>query len=456
MAGTGHLPYGISALWNARSLAVVGASDRSGSIGGTVLDHLQRARFRGTVHPVHPTAGSVRGLPAHRTVCDIDDNVDLALLVIPATAVEAAVADCIDAGVAAIIVTASGFSDADGAQVEDRIAERCADAGVRLLGPNCIGSANLHSGLIASFSPMFNGYDHSRPGGLGVVSHSGGIGFGIASLAAERGLRPGWIVTTGNEADISAGEAIWALANLPDCTGIVTYMESVPDDAWLAKIADTGKPVAALLSGSSAAGAAAAVTRALHPGDHSPQRLSEHGIRVATDIGQLLDDASAFTMPDMPGERVAVITTSGGAGILAADAVERSKLRLAELSDESRRRLGALLPQFAKITNPLDVTASVIGNPALLIESLRTLIDDDGCDAVLVSLCVLGQPQAEAAADVIIAAASGGKPIAVSRTGADSLSPGLRPRLADAGIGVYGTPDAAVTALDAARIRTAP
>ena len=449
MAGTGHLPYGVSALWNAQSLAVVGASDRPGSIGGTVLDHLRRARFRGAVYPVHPTADTVRGLPAHRTVGDIGERVDLALLVIPAPAVEPTIVDCINAGVAAIIVTASGFADSGDTETERRLARRCAEAGVRLLGPNCIGSANLHSGLVAGFSPMFTGFDHSRPGGLGVVSHSGGIGFGIASLAAERGLRPGWVVTTGNEADLTVGEVMWVLASLPECTGVVAYLESVPDDSWLQKVAATGKPVAALLSGNSAAGAAAAVTRS-RSGEHSPHLLTRHGIAVTTDIGRLLDGASLFGTPPVAGDRIAVVTTSGGAGILAADAVDRSRFRLADLSDRSRGRLSALLPEFAKITNPLDVTASVIGDPALLIESLRTLVDDDGCDAVLVSLCVLGERQAEAAAGVI-AAAAGAKPIVVSRTGADSLSPGLRPLLADAGIGVFSTPDAAVAALDMVR-----
>ncbi|HIW64060.1 MAG TPA: CoA-binding protein [Candidatus Stackebrandtia excrementipullorum] len=455
MAGTGHPSNGISALWNARSLAVVGASDRPGSIGGTVLDHLQHAGFSGSVYPVHPHATSVRGIPAFRTVTDIGRPVELALLVIPATAVEAAVVDCVAAGVSAVIVTASGFADNGDTASEERIAHVLADAGVRLLGPNCIGAANLHSGLIASFSPMFTGFNHSRPGGLSVVSHSGGIGFGIASLAAERGLRPGWVVTTGNEADICAGEAMCATASLPECTGVVAYLESVPDAKWLTKIADIGKPVTALLSGRSPEGAAAAVTRAHRPGDHSPQRLRDHGISVATDIGRLLDEAAGFALPPMPGDAVAVVTTSGGAGILAADAVKRSRLRLATLSEDSRQRLRAFLPAFATVTNPLDVTASVIAKPELLVESLHVLVEDDRSDAVLVSLCVLGRRQAEAAADVIIAAAAdGGKPVVVSRTGADSLSPDLRPRLADAGIGVYGTPDAAVAALDAARIRT--
>lgn len=451
------LPYGISALWNARTLAVIGASDRPGSIGGTVLDHLAAsgqdgtAGFAGTVYPIHPRAESVRGIRAYPRITEVPDTVDLAMLVIPADAVESAVADCVAAGVATVIVTSSGFAETGDPATQDRIAERCAEAGVRLLGPNCIGSANLHTGLIASFSPMFTGYDRSRPGGLGIVSHSGGVGFGITSLAAERGLRPGRVVTTGNEADITAGEMMWAMATIPDCTGVIAYLESVPDESWLAKLADTGTPVAAVLAGRSPEGAAAAVTGNGTPSEQDPQRLERYGIAVACDVPRLLDYASGFESPALPGDRIAVVTTSGGAGILAADAVHRSSLRLARLSTDSRERLARLLPEFARVSNPLDVTASVIADPALLVESLRILTEDDQCDGILVSLCVLGADQADAAAEVIIAASAGDKPIVVSRTGADSLSPTLRPRLIDAGIGVFGTPDAAIATLDAWR-----
>ncbi|MFD0557561.1 acyl-CoA synthetase (NDP forming) [Stackebrandtia endophytica] len=444
------LPYGISTLLNARSLAVIGASDRPGSIGGTVLDHLAASGFAGTVHPVHPRAETVRGITAHPRVTEVPDTVDLAMLVIPADAVESAVTDCTAAGVAAVIVTSSGFADAGNPAVQDRIAEQCADAGMRLLGPNCIGAANIHTGLIASFSPMFTGYDLSRAGGVGVVSHSGGVGFGITSLAAERGLRPGWVVTTGNEADITAGEMMWAMASMPDCTGVMAYLESVPDESWLARLADTGTPVAAILTGRSPEGAAAAVTRAAAPSPDDQRLLEHYGVAVAPDVPRLLDYAAGFESPTLPGDRIAVVTTSGGAGILAADAVHRSGLRLARLSATSRRRLERLLPEFATVANPLDVTAGVIASPELLVESLRILAEDDQCDGILVSLCVLGAEQADAAAEVIIAAA-GDKPVVVSRTGADTLSPTLRPRLSDAGIGVFGTPDAAIATLDAWR-----
>ncbi|GAA4913546.1 acetyltransferase [Stackebrandtia albiflava] len=453
MPGRHDRPQGITALWDATAVAVVGASDRPGSIGGTVLDHLARAGYRGNVYPVHPSAATVRGIPAHRKVTDLPETVDVAVLVIPADAVADSLLDCAAAGVSTVVVTSSGFADAGpaGARAEAALARTAAEHGMRILGPNCIGAADIHTGLITGFSPMFHGYDHSRPGGLAVVSHSGGIGFGIASLAAERGLRPGWIVTTGNECDITAGEVMAALAERPDCTGVVAYLESVPDEDRLAALAATGVPAAVLLTGHSRAGAAAAVTRRGRTGDEDPAVFHRHGVTVAADVPALLDHAAGFAMPPMTGNRVAVVTTSGGAGILAADAIHRSRLRLAELSDTTRDRLRRTLPGFASVDNPLDVTASVIGRPELLVESLRALVDDDGCDAVLVSLCVLAAGQADAAADVIIAVAGSGKPVAVSRTGADSLSPRLRPRLADAGIGVYATPDAAVAVLDAAR-----
>ncbi|ADD45786.1 CoA-binding protein [Stackebrandtia nassauensis] len=433
----------ISALWNARSIAVYGASDREGSAGGRVLDYLRAYGYTGRVIPVHPGADTVRGLQARPSLAGAE--AELALLLVGAARIPAALDDCLDAGVTTVIVGASGFAETGAVAAQDALVARAAEAGARLLGPNCIGAANLHNGLIASFSPYFEA-EPATPGGLALVSHSGGLGFGITSLAAERGLAPGRVVTTGNEADLSAGEVMCALAEEPDCTGVLAYLESTPDPKWLKQLHATGKPIAALY-------ASATTASSTNAGGSEARVLPQFGIELADDVDELLDFASGFDTPPPAGPRLAIVTTSGGAGHLATKAVAGSGLKLPEPSAATLKTLTESLPPYATIGNPVDVTATVTSDPGLLSRTLATVAADDGFDAVLVCLCVLAGPQAEqAAAAVIDAASSSGKPILVSRTGSRELAPGFAARLAAAGIGVYPTPARAVAALCARRM----
>ncbi|MGH8794818.1 MAG: CoA-binding protein [Stackebrandtia sp.] len=421
-------------------MAIVGASDRPGSQGGRVVGYLRRFGYAGRILPVHPTARTVRGLPAYPTVSAAGGPVDLALLLAPAASCQAALDDCAEAGTRAVVVGAAGFSDVPGgAKLQARLLRRARDAGIRLLGPNCIGAANFRSGLVASFSPLFDAYDSLRPGGLAIVSHSGGLGYGLASLAVERGLRPGWVVNTGNEADVGAGEVMCALAEEPDCDGVIAYLESDLSPRWLRRLRESGKPVAALRAGFSKAGRGLTVTAAA-------ATTSGSGLSPAPDVEELLDLAASFSAPPPSGD-VVVVTTSGGAGVLAADAIERAGLKPASLSADTNTRLRELLPPHASIGNPLDVTASVISDPSLLTRALSAVVRDPGCGGVVVCLCVLGGEAADTVCDSLIEASRLGKPILVSRTGADALAPDFRPRLAEAGIGVYATPARAVAAL---------
>jgi acyl-CoA synthetase (NDP forming) len=439
----------IAALWNARSVAVIGASQRPGSVGGRIVGYLRASGYEGRVYPVHPTARTVGGFTAYPSVRDIDDGPQLAVIVVSARWVSAALDDCLAAGVSTVIIGSSGFADAGNAAAEAELAARARDAGVRLLGPNCIGSANLHSGLIASFSPFFDRPPSSTPGDLAVVSHSGGVGFGIASLAAERGLRPGWVVTTGNEADIGAGEVLCALAAEPRCRRVVAFLESLPARSWLERLRHMGVPVAAIVSGSSPAGAAAAITRKRRERSRGAESfvLSRNGIARASDVDELLDLAAGFASPPPRGPRVGVVTTSGGAGVLACDAVSEHGLRMPQPSSDTAESLRAVLPSYATVGNPVDVTATVAEDAGLFTRALSIMAADDAFDAIVVCLCVLGGKTAAAAEKAIVDTAKRGKPVALSRTGSDNLAPGMRQRLADAGVGVYPTPARAVAVL---------
>ena len=433
---------------------MIGASAKPGALGRLPIEFLRRYGYPGQILPINPRGGEIAGLPAYPSLRDAPGPIDLALIMVGADRVPAAVDDCVAAGVPVAIIGSSGFAEAgdDGRKRQDEITARARAGGLRLLGPNCIGAANFHTGLVASFSPMFAG-EATRlvPGGLGFVSQSGALGYGMVSLAFERGLGLGWAVTTGNEADITALEAMLALADEPECTGLLGYLESLSDIDRLRALAATGKPVAVLKAGRTEAGAQAAAshTGALATEDRVVEAtLRQLGIVRAYDVDELLDIGDAFATPRRPrGERVAVVTTSGGSGILAADAIADHGLRLAELSPNTREALSQIVPEFGSVANPVDVTATVMRDASLVERSLRVVADDAGVDMLVVCFCVLTGDDVTAIVDAIgSVAAATGKPVLVARTGADQLAPTAAQALRDAGIPAYPTPARAIRA----------
>jgi len=444
----------LSLLWSADSIAVVGASGKPGALGRLPIEFLQRYGYPGGILPVNPRGGEILGLPVHRTVASAPGSVDLALLMVGADKVPAALEDCAEAGVPVVIVGSSGFAEAGerGAAAQAGIAARARDAGIRLLGPNCIGSANFHTGLIASFSPMFAGADtRIVPGRLGFVSQSGALGYGMVSLAFERGLGLGWVVTTGNEADVTALEAMLSLAGEPECTALLGYLESLTDVRRLRALAATGKPVALLKAGRTEAGARAAAshTGALATEDRVVDAtLRQLGIVRVSDVDELLDVGDAFSSPRRPvGPRVGVVTTSGGSGILAADEVAARGLVLGQLGYPTREALRGIIPEYGAAENPVDVTASVMRDPTLVERALRVVADDAGVDLLVVCFCVLtGDDAATVVAALGRVAEATGKPVLAARTGADHLAPGAARALRAAGVPTYPTPARAVRA----------
>ncbi|MGH3739382.1 MAG: acetate--CoA ligase family protein, partial [Micromonosporaceae bacterium] len=444
----------VSALWSAASIAVVGASAKPGALGRLPIEFLQRYGYQGRILPVNPRGGELLGLPVHRSVTEVPGPVELALIMVSADRVEAAVEDCIAAGVEVAIIGSSGFAEAgpEGKARQDAIAAKARTHGMRLLGPNCIGAASFHTGLIASFSPLFTGTSTELvPGGIGFVSQSGALGYGTVSLAFERGLGLGWAVTTGNEADITALEALLALAAEPRCTGLLGYVESLTDADRLRALAATGKPVALLKAGRTEAGARAAATHtgALATEDRVVEAtLRQLGIVRVGDVDELLDVGDAFAAPYRPnGPRVAVVTTSGGSGILAADAVADHGLVLARLSQDTREALRQIVPAYGSVGNPVDVTASVMNDPTLVERALSVISADAGVDLLLVCFCVLTGDDVSAIVDALATVgAESGKPVLVARTGADHLAPDAARRLRAVGVPAYQTPARAVRA----------
>ena len=447
----------LAALWAARSVAVVGASDRPGSLGRLPVEFLQRYGYAGRILPVRPDGAPVAGLRSYSSLRECRQAhgpVDLAMVMVAAPRVLAAVQDCADAGVPVAVICTSGFAETgeEGAALQAEVVRAARAGGVRLLGPNCIGSVGVATGQVSSFSPLFSGErTQLLPGPVGFVSQSGALGYGAVSLAFERGLGLGWVVNTGNEADVSAVEVMGALTREPGCRGVLAYLETLGDIEGLRAVAATGTPLAVLKAGRSDAGARAAAshTGALAAGDRVVDAaLRQLGVVRVDDVDELLDVGQVMAVPHRPhGPRVAVVTTSGGSGILAADAVEARGLEMATLAPETLRVLDEIVPAFGSTANPVDVTASVMSNASLFDRTLDVIADDPGVDLIVACFCVLtGKDVDDVVASLARVAERSGIPVIAVRTGADHLAPVAGARMREAGIPCYLTPARAVRA----------
>ncbi len=462
-------------LWAARSIAVVGASERPGALGRLPIEFLQRHGYAGALYPVRPDGADVLGLHSYPRVQDCpgtdheDGRVELAMIMLSADRVLGAVEDCVAAGVPVAIICSSGFAETGptGQALQEQVVAAAGAGGLRLVGPNTIGTVGVAARQVTSFSPLFAGRETALVDGpLGFVSQSGALGYGAVSLAYERGLGLGWVVNTGNEADVGALEVMEALAAEPGCRGLLAYVESLTDIGRLRAVAASGLPVAVLKAGRSDAGqrAAASHTGALAAGDRViDAALRQYGIVRAGDVDELLDIGDAFAQPRRPaGPRVAVVTTSGGSGILAADAVAdhgqhgplgqhgqhgQHGLQLAELAGSTRAALDEIVPAFGATANPVDVTATVMSDPDLFDRALDVLVADEHVDIVIACFCVLTGSDVDGVVESLARVAQrSGKPVLAARTGAAHLAPTAARQLREAGVPAYPTPARAVRA----------
>jgi acyl-CoA synthetase (NDP forming) len=444
----------LSLLWRATSIAIIGATERENAMGRAPIEYLQRFGFSGDIYPINPKSSTILGLPSYAKISDVQSEIDLALIMLPAASVEAALIECAGSGVKVVIVMSSGFGESDeaGSLAQNRLVEIAKDAGMRLVGPNCIGSVGGAHKLVASFSPVFSSSTTTvEAGNIALVSQSGALGYGMYSLGIEQGVPLGVVVTTGNEADVTNLEVAQALADDASVSAILLYAESLTDVEALRTIS-AKKPTAILKVGRSAQGAIAAAS---HTGALATEdRIIDAAIKATgavrvDDVEQLLDAGLIFASGVKSlGKRVAIITTSGGSGILATDALEKNGLELAVLAPETLTALAGIVPSYGNATNPVDVTAAVMSTPDLFEKCLDVLAKDSGVDSIVACFAVLVGADVER-----IASALGGVravrnlPIAVARTGSKNLAPLASGIFKSLNIPVFPTPDRAVAAL---------
>ncbi len=444
----------LSALWSAKSVAVIGATDRIGAMGRLPLEYLQKFGYEGEVFPINPKGEQIFGLSAYKNIKEVGKPIDLALVMVPYDLVLQAVKDCAQSKVKVAVVMSSGFAEASntGSEVQALLVNVAKQSGMRIVGPNCIGSVGGEAKLAATFSPVFSGDSTNlSAGNIGLVSQSGALGYGIYSLANEIGIPIGYVVTTGNEGDVTALEVAQSLSEENKIRGLLIYAESLSDIKLLNEVA-TNLPTAILKSGRSAAGAKAAAshTGALATEDRViDAAIKNSGAIRVDDVEQLLDAGSVFaTELKMKGPNVAILTTSGGSGILGTDAIEKYGLKLAKLSESTIAELDKIVPSYGNSSNPVDVTAAVMSTPDLFKKCVEVLIKDSNVDAIIATFCVLVGKDVEAIAATLSASRSIRQiPIAVARTGSKSLAPKADDLFKELNLPVFPTPERAVRAL---------
>jgi acetate---CoA ligase (ADP-forming) len=444
----------LKAALDPRSVAVIGASENPNKVGGRPVHYLDKFGFKGKIFPINPSRPEVQGHKCYKSLGDLPEAPDMAIVAVAGDNAIGAVEDCAAYGVKVAIVMASGFGEVDavaGKAKERRMVEAAHKAGMRIVGPNSQGLANFGTGAIASFSTMFMDMDRAE-GHVAMLSQSGALSTVPVGFLRQRGIGVRHTHATGNDADITVGELAVAVAEDPEVRLLLLYLESIPDTAYLEELASVALkrdlPIIALKSGRSEAGrqAAQSHTGALANEDRVVDSFFEqHGIWRAPDMRGLVEATELYLKGWKPkGRRLVAISNSGAVCVMTADAATNVGMPMAKLSAETDKKLKGILPSFATTTNPIDLTAALLSNSRLFGDILPVIAEDPAADAFLIGVPVAG-PGYDVEAFARDAAAFGrqtGKPLVIAAT-----QRSVADQFAAEGSSVFPTETEAVTAL---------
>ena len=439
-----------------RSVAVIGASHRRGSIGGELFRNILSADFRGAAYPVNRDGVPVAGVRAYRSIEEIGDPVDLAVISVPAAGVFGAAEQALRYGVRALVVISAGFAETgrEGEQRQEQLLSLVRSYGARLIGPNCLGIAVAAPRLNATFAGRA-----APPGNIGFSSQSGALGLALLEAAVTRALGLSAFVSIGNKADVSTNDLLEWWEDDEATEAILLYVESFGNPRRFGRLARRvarRKPILALKSGTSTSGkrAASSHTAALAGSDAAVDALFRHaGVIRADSLEELIDVATFFsTQPRLGGTSVAVLTNAGGLGILCADACEAEGLELTPLAEDTVAALRVVLPAEASVDNPVDMLGSATAET--YAAALPALLADPHVDAVIVLFVPAVTATAEAVATAltqVTAEVAAEKPVLAVVISAEGVPEALRS--GSGRVGAFDYPESAARALGRAAQR---
>ncbi len=436
----------LGAIFSPQAVAVIGATERPGSVGRTVLWNLISNPFGGTVFPVNPQRRSILGIRAYATIQDVPEPVDLAIIATPAPTVPDLIQACIEAGVKSAIVLSAGFKEVGtpGIALETQIKAQLDHSNMRLLGPNCLGIMNPLTGLNATFASTM-----ARPGNVGFISQSGALCTAVLDWSLQENVGFSAFVSIGSMLDVDWGDLIYYLGDDPRTRSIVIYMESIGDArSFLSAAREVAltKPIIVIKGGrtAQAAQAAASHTGTLAVSDAVLDAAFRRcGVLRVDRISEMFDLAEVLAKQTQrpKGPRLTIITNAGGPGVLATDALIATGGELAQLSDQTLQGLNDVLPAHWSHSNPIDILGDA--DPERYVKAVQVAMDDPNSDGLLVVLT----PQAmtdptQTAEKLKVLAQQAKKPLLASWMGGAEVTNG-ETILNQASIATYRYPDAA-------------
>jgi acetate---CoA ligase (ADP-forming) len=415
------MPHPLDSFFAPKSIALIGASRDHEKIPGRLLGMLRKNGYPGQLYPINPNYDEIDGLKCFKSIAEIGAPVDLAVIVIPARAVLAALEQCAAVGVKNAVIISSGFAEegGDSAAMQDGIAALAKRTGMRISGPNAEGFYSQVQKVAATFSPTVD----VKPDApvlvaskrrIGIVAQSGGIGFAIYHRAKALGVALSYVVSAGNESDLGAGEFLDYMVQDSSTDVILLFIEGIRDVGKFLvaakRAAELKKPVIVTKVGRSGAGERAAASHTASMAGWSAAYdavFAKYGFIVSNDLDEAVTIAALLTTNPLPkGDRVAVLTVSGGAGIWGADTVSMQGLRVPELSADVQNQIKQWMPSYGAAGNPVDVTAQGVSSGGLQ-KSIELFDQSDEIDATLVVLSLSSEvrmPFKEAELKPVIAA----------------------------------------------------
>ncbi|MDB5812804.1 MAG: coA-binding domain protein [Betaproteobacteria bacterium] len=422
----------LARFFNPRSIAIIGASQDTVSISGQPLKHLLSHKYPGELYPVNPKYPEVLGVKCYPSLAALPKAPDLALVLVNASRVADALRQCGKLGVPYAIVFSSGFSETGGKGIamQRELAEIAAEFNIGIIGPNCQGMINPAGRVYAGFGSIF-GADY-EPGRISMVSQSGGFGFSVMNLAAlDGGLHFRQMVTTGNEIGVSSLDFINYFIDDEHTDIIACYIEGLKDANRLISIGNRAlekkKPIFAWKVGNTEQGQKAAASHTANLGGAMAlykAAFHQSGIIQVDDIQDVIDYSRAFQCGKLPaGNRVAIITISGGAGILMTDECVARGMQVPQVTAATTDKLRDIVPSFGSLVNPIDVTAAIFSDLTMISRTLNAVLDDPNVDSIaMINASLMGDLAASVAREIVAVAKHSKKPIFLTWSARDSVA----------------------------------
>jgi len=423
----------LARFFSPRSIAIIGASQDLVSISGQPLKHLVAHQYAGKLFPVNPKYQEVLGVKCYPSLAALPEAPDLALVVVNASRVADTLRACGKLGVPYAIVFSSGFSETGGKGVamQRELAGIAAEFNIGIIGPNCQGMINPTARVYAGFGSIFG--DEYEPGRISMVSQSGGFGFSVMNLAAlDGGLHFRQMVTTGNEIGVSSLDFIEYFIDDAYTDIIACYIEGLKDAHRLIEVGNRAlakkKPIFAWKVGNTEQGQKAAASHTANlGGEMALYKAAFHqaGIIQVDDIQDVIDYSLAFQCGKLPaGNRVAIITISGGAGILMTDECVARGMQVPPLAAATTDKLRDIVPSFGSLVNPIDVTAAIFSDLSMIGRTLNAVLDDPNVDSIaMINASLMGDLAASVAREIVAVAKHSRKPIFLAWSARDSVAP---------------------------------